>query len=54
MDSPSPVEQTIAKLALLAKEHGLSVDDLIEMLNSGVSMADLLRCLTPKSVGSRH
>jgi hypothetical protein len=54
MDSPSPVEQTIAKLALLAKEHGLSVDDFIEMLNSGVSMADLLRGLTLKSVGSRQ
>jgi len=51
MPDPPPIEETVAKLVLLAKARGLGIDDLIEMLNSGASMADMVKALTSKPNG---
>ena len=47
MNTPT-IENTVAKLVLLAREAGLSLDDLAQMLNSGVTMDELLEIIDLK------
>ncbi len=43
-DQP-PIEQAIAKLLQAAEQAGLSADDLIQMLHSGVTLTEILTML---------
>jgi len=53
MAHQASLETAIAKLAALAQAKGISIDELIEMLNSGASVADILAALkTEKISGS--
>jgi len=40
-------ENAMGKLILLADVYGLTIDDLIEMLNAGASVADIVVALNP-------
>ena len=51
---PSPresprLEETVVKLALLAESKGVGIDDLIFVIEGGVSLTDLLRAFTEQS-----
>ncbi len=48
MAEQTPLENAVAKLILLAEVRGMTIDDLIEMLNSGASVADVLTALSPQ------
>jgi hypothetical protein len=43
----TPVENAVAKLISLAEVHGVTIDDLIAMLNSGASVKDIVVALSP-------
>ena len=43
----TPFENAVAKLILLAEVHGVTIDDLIAMLNSGASVKDIVVALSP-------
>jgi hypothetical protein len=45
------IEYSVTKLALLAREVGFSLDDLTQMLNSGVTMEELLEIIGLKLTG---
>ena len=47
MAERTPLENAVAKVILLAEEQGMTIDDLIEMLDSGASVMDLLVALSP-------
>jgi hypothetical protein len=47
MKTPT-IEYSVTKLALLASEAGFSLDDLTQMLNSGVKMEELLEIMGHK------
>ncbi len=37
-----PLAHTIAKLAVAGKSAGFSIDEMVELLNAGLSVADML------------
>jgi len=41
------LENAVARLMLLAEVHGLTLDDLVEMLDAGASVADIVVALSP-------
>ena len=47
MAERSPLDNAVGKLILLAEVHGMTIDDLIEMLNSGASVSDIVVALNP-------
>jgi hypothetical protein len=49
----TPLENAVAKVILLAQVQGITLDDLIAMLESGASMADILVALSPHEQQSR-
>jgi hypothetical protein len=42
----TPLENAMAQLILLAEVQGVTLDDLIEMLDSGASVADIVVALS--------
>jgi hypothetical protein len=53
MNSP-PIESSVAKLVLLAKEAGLSIDDLAQMLDSGFTTRELLEIIALRLTSPVH
>jgi len=49
MAERAALENAVGKLILLAEVHGMTIDDLIEMLNLGASVADIVVALNPHS-----
>ena len=47
MEERTLLEAAVAKVILLAEVQGMTIDDLIEMLDSGASVADILVALRP-------
>jgi uncharacterized protein YidB (DUF937 family) len=47
MAERTALENAVGKLILLAEVHGMNVDDLIEMLDSGASVPDIVVALNP-------
>ena len=47
MAQRTPLENAVEKLILLAEVHGMTIDDLIEMMDSGASVADIVVALNP-------
>jgi hypothetical protein len=47
MSEHSPLEDAVANLILLAQVHGITLDDLIAMLESGASVRDIVVALRP-------
>ena len=47
MAERTALENAVEKLILLAEVHGMTIDDLIEMLDSGASVPDLVVALNP-------
>ncbi len=43
----TPLENAIAKPILLAEVQGITLDDLIQILDSGASVADIVIALSP-------
>jgi hypothetical protein len=43
----TPLENAVAKLILLAEVQGMSIDDLIALMESGASVADIVLALSP-------
>jgi hypothetical protein len=48
MANERSIEQTVAKLILLAEAQGMTIEDLLEMLESGASVADVALALCPR------
>jgi len=44
----TPIDTAVAKLAALAQAKGISIDELIEMLKSCASVADILAALNTR------
>ena len=42
MAERTALENTVGKLILLAEAYGITLDDLIEMMDSGASVSDLM------------
>ena len=53
MAERTALEKPVAKLILLAEVYGLTIDDLIEMLNSGASVPDIVVALNPHGRSTR-
>jgi hypothetical protein len=53
MAERTPLENAVAKLVLLAEVHGITIDELIEMMNSGATVMDILFALSPHGVHGR-
>ena len=47
MAERTALEKAFAKLTLLAEAYGITLDDLIEMMNSGASVSDIVVALNP-------
>lgn len=47
MAERTPLENAVAKLVLLAEVQGITLNDLIEMLDSGASVANIVVALSP-------
>ena len=47
MAERTALENAVAKLILLAEVYGMTIDDLIEMMDSGASVSDLMVALNP-------
>ena len=47
MAQRTALENAVAKLILLAEMHGMTIDDLIAMMDSGASIADIVVALNP-------
>jgi hypothetical protein len=43
------LKRAVLKLALLAQSKGLSIDDLIFLVDAGASLSDLIRSFTEES-----
>ena len=52
MDHQTLLESAAAKLATLARAKGISIEDLVQMLESGAAMSDILGALDTKEKGS--
>jgi hypothetical protein len=46
----TPLENAVVKLILLSEVYGIAIDDLIEMLNSGATVMDILFTLSRHGV----
>jgi hypothetical protein len=46
MAERTPLENAVAKLILLAEVRGITLDDLIAMLDSGASITDIMVALS--------
>ena len=53
MAERTALENAVGKLILLAEVYGLTIDDLIEMLNAGASVADIVVALLAGPIGQR-
>jgi hypothetical protein len=47
MAERTALENAVGKLILLAEAYGITLDDLIEMMDSGASVSDLMVALNP-------
>jgi|GraSoiStandDraft_44_1057316.scaffolds.fasta_scaffold246298_2 hypothetical protein len=47
MAERTALENAVEKLILLAEVHGITIDDLIVLIDSGASIADLVVALNP-------
>jgi hypothetical protein len=47
MAERTALENAVGKLVLLAEAYGITLDDLIEMMDSGGSVSDLVVALNP-------
>ena len=47
MAERTPLENAVAKLILMAELQGMTIDDLIGMMESGASVADIVLALIP-------
>ena len=47
MEERTLPEAAVAKVIQLAEVQGMTIDDLIEMLDSGATVADILVALSP-------
>jgi hypothetical protein len=45
LESPTVLLQAVAKTVLLAREAGLEIDDLLELLGAGLTPADVLEII---------
>ena len=52
MTEPTALQRTFVKLALLTQAKGISIDELIEMINSGASVSDILAALNGNETDS--
>ncbi len=47
MAERTPLENAVAKLILMAEVQGMTIDDLLAMMESGASVADIVLALSP-------